>query len=828
MADKKTELDEINELLAGSDSDLVNPSPVEKKEKTENLGSVSQPSGKDEDKIQDLLAGLDDSFIIGAEKPVSAIKEQAKIEIQPLSQTESIYAIPEEKETTSSKELETQKSSPIEDVEIESLKSDIQPEISDISMDLPSPDEIKLDIPTPSPVSPAPVSTPPVSPAAQEPVTEEPEKPKIQKKDTAKKAGASKEIPEFSEKQLKFIQMRVSHFGKELRDAIREIIVEEKLDKKDISNLLLMILQKKPVQQIRDFVQEKTKKEIKGPLLDEQYASVLKAKKRRAARRLRYQAEKQSGWEIFLDTLLPSLKPLIVVVVLVTIFAFFIYPPVQSSRLIKKGKNLIYSRQEDQIIAAENNFNKALKIMPRYSDAYLIYADAYANNGYFKEAKNKLNEYKNIKGENFKFLLWMGKILKKEGITEGADSALTYFKKALEMRPNNFDALEGIADIHFKAGRLDESLHLYAEFVKKNPKHIKAQFRILENLIEKDDLTGAEQKFREILRLKNKFISPEITTRFAQFYLDKSLKVKENHIIDEYRSRAYNLIKRVLKRNPYFAPAYYQAARYFIMKRNFFSAAKSIERAIKYDKLRVEYYNLKGIIEWKKDEIDKALKSFQEAIDIDPQYLPAHLYLAKLIYETQPQNNSGALEHYQIVYEYYPNASKDQQVEINEEELYYRLGWLYYDTGDTEESIKMWNLFLSKVPDNPNCNFALGTAYLNIGNFQMASKHLEAAVSIYLEKAGTKKMVEPNKPFDKELYSNLSYTYNNLGIADFFLGRQKDSLISFYKAVETIKQIGFFNENEEANININRVLHSSTTPSLVPIERLPRDYNLPE
>jgi tetratricopeptide (TPR) repeat protein len=519
--------------------------------------------------------------------------------------------------------------------------------------------------------------------------------------------------------------------------------------------------------------------------------------------------------------------------------------------LIGAGEKLIQTKNEENINLAEKKFLQALKVRPRFFDAYLRYADSYIANEYTEQASEKLKVYRDLKGENFEWLMATGRLLRSEGRLDGNDSASTFFERARRKDPASFEALDGLANIDFLAGRVDKSRTLYAEYVKKHPRHVQAQFRLLEILVSQENTLGAEQKWREILRLKNKNLDPAITTAFARLYIDKSIPFERNRstktipvpflstkytnvtpafVRDEYRIRAYNVLQRVLRKYPHFAPAWFQQARLALLRRNLFSAKRSIDMAVKNDAMKPEYHTLLGEILRRQELPEQALKAFRDAIDADPEYLLSHYFLANLIYETEPDNNGGARSEYLQTYELLPSAPPEQRVEVDEEMVYYRLGWLSYNASDYEDAVRMWTLYFKYNELNPAVNLCRGTAHFNLGNYDLAIQDLEAAVSSYRALTAETKIVEPNKPYDQELYRDLSAAYNNLGISYAVIGKTRPALLNLYQSIESIKTLGFFNENEQANVNLQLVLHPTrdSVSQLIPVEQLPRDHILSE
>ena len=334
-------------------------------------------------------------------------------------------------------------------------------DLADFPLDLPSVEELSLE-PT------APVKKTSVAPAAEAaPLSGDPV-PREQKP-AAKAAPAAALV--LNDNQLRFVQMRIEHFGPGLRDAVKSIVIDEKLERQEINALLKFILLKKPVKKIKEFVEEKTGLVITGPLLDEAYKQKVKARGIRP-RRAKYRPGRKSGWEVFMEQYFPALRPVILMVAALLLLYLIAWPPIRSGFLINDGVKLIAQKESASIGQAEDNFNQALKTRPRFFGAYLTYADAYISAGLFQKAYEKLSEFRSLAGQTFDYLMTMGRYNETQEIW---DEARSFYDKAHRMRPENFRAIDAIGHIDFVRDKIDDSQMLYEAYVRKNPRNVQAQ-----------------------------------------------------------------------------------------------------------------------------------------------------------------------------------------------------------------------------------------------------------------------------------------------------------------------------------------------------------------
>jgi len=155
----------------------------------------------------------------------------------------------------------------------------------------------------------------------------------------------------------------------------------------------------------------------------------------------------------------------------------------------------------------------------------------------------------------------------------------------------------------------------------------------------------------------------------------------------------------------------------------------------------MEKHNQKGIAYVRSGELTRAKKEFRKAIEIDPEYAPAHNNLGFLLYResiarrtpadsylhltnVQKQSPSDAilvnkaLSHLQAALKYTAEDKIIRQIREN-------LALLYTDTGigaDVREpdwfkkGIEIYEILIQEEPNNPELHMRLGFAYFNVAN----------------------------------------------------------------------------------------------------------------
>jgi tetratricopeptide (TPR) repeat protein len=126
-----------------------------------------------------------------------------------------------------------------------------------------------------------------------------------------------------------------------------------------------------------------------------------------------------------------------------------------------------------------------------------------------------------------------------------------------------------------------------------------------------------------------------------------------------------------------------------------------------------------GIIFAIKKQWDLAEFHYRNALDVNPEFVPATNNLAYLLAE-QDKNLDEALRL----------SQKASRLLPDDPRVLDTLGWVYVKLGFYEEAIAAFSKSIEHIPENPTLNYHLGIAYYQKGATQKAKSALKQALKL--------------------------------------------------------------------------------------------------
>jgi tetratricopeptide (TPR) repeat protein len=129
------------------------------------------------------------------------------------------------------------------------------------------------------------------------------------------------------------------------------------------------------------------------------------------------------------------------------------------------------------------------------------------------------------------------------------------------------------------------------------------------------------------------------------------------------------------------------------------------------------HYQL-GLIYQKRGEQDAAVASFQRAAEIDPQEVDAHYQLGRIARQQGRLNE--AIRHFEHVVQLDSAHSQN--------EVWRETGLVYYDAGQFQDALEMFDKFLGKRPSDAEARYWRGMTLYKLGRDSEAAQEMQNCV----------------------------------------------------------------------------------------------------
>ena len=222
-------------------------------------------------------------------------------------------------------------------------------------------------------------------------------------------------------------------------------------------------------------------------------------------------------------------------------------------------------------------------------------------------------------------------------------------------------------------------------------------------------------------------------------------------------------------------------------------AVKSYEKAVA---IKPDYadahFNLGNILR-DLGELDGAIKSFVKTIEIMPEYDEAQYNLGVTLQELGQLDE--AIEQY------------EKALSINPEnaDLILNLGFIYQSLGQIDEAIEQYDNALTFDPDNAKVLNNLGNAHNDLGQLDVAIKYYEKALAI--------------KPDYADVYYNLGFIYQDLGQVDLAI-KQYEHAVAINDYAEAYHSLSYLKKYTFNDPQISRMESLLSSDNLSQSERI--------
>jgi tetratricopeptide (TPR) repeat protein len=436
---------------------------------------------------------------------------------------------------------------------------------------------------------------------------------------TSPETSSAKGGADFTEAELRRLKNAILLFPAPLIRAIKDVILNDKMNEADTRLLVDMILTGRDENDIRRFIEDRLRIKIN---VDE---DVSKRKVISARSEYSSNAARQRQKILFRRTRIAAAG--VGIFFIASLLGYqFIYKPWKAKSLISDGVALILKKAE--IGDERKNFEKAEALFKRVDDDYVkdylpgynSYGRAYFDKKQYERSLRKLNQAYYIKPSEISTLNNLGFFYKKvpdafydeelkpklkdmyyknsapavARIQSKYDVAIDFYLKAQHIAPKNVAALVGMGDVYLLKGEYLKARQYYESILKVDDNSIAGYSGLMNLFIERDDFPDLLSVFVELRQkdLLDKVSSP-LLGKLAGYLLSKKA-VGDHNIRVEYGIQSdrikdsadnpYPAVKTVLaamhRHDADYPPLYLHYAKFALAQKNFVMVKGYLEQAI--------------------------------------------------------------------------------------------------------------------------------------------------------------------------------------------------------------------------------------------------------
>ena len=255
---------------------------------------------------------------------------------------------------------------------------------------------------------------------------------------------------------------------------------------------------------------------------------------------------------------------------------------------------------------------------PKYMPAYSLKGEILIQKDSFEDAAKVFDFLAEKEPESYRIQYLRGAAYLGKGDLENAK---TYLQKSLAINPNYLNAKLLLTDIHLKEGNYDlVQKESRAIFIKLN-ENSQVKLILGDDRIPRKSTKKGIESFGSLFELAS-----ENPAGYIRVGSQESIKKKYDQII--------NHSERILSYNPELMNVFTNIILLHALKNEFRTAFDKCDRQIKLlskkPDLVAQVYNLKGGLYLSQDEFGKAEKSFNRAIELNPEFLKPYYAVARL------------------------------------------------------------------------------------------------------------------------------------------------------------------------------------------------------
>jgi tetratricopeptide (TPR) repeat protein len=282
--------------------------------------------------------------------------------------------------------------------------------------------------------------------------------------------------------------------------------------------------------------------------------------------------------------------------------------------------------------------------------------------------------------------------------------AETWFRKALERRPNDVEAQLQLGLALSRQGRTDQAIAVLKAAYEDGEGREDVGVRLALVYEQVGDVAAAEQAYNTLLAQPG--VSINVRARAGRFYA-------RNGMTD----RAVTLGESILAENDR------NAAGHFLRAEGLYHAGELAEAQAEYQQAtlidpQAQYYEGLGRAAEKQNLLDEALNAYQKSVGLDGKYVLPRLGRARIRVARREYNL--ALDELEVARELAPENPW----------VYFYLGECLYETDQDRDAAKAYSQAVRLDPKHAYAHYRLGMAYVDLDKARDAAGALATATRL--------------------------------------------------------------------------------------------------
>ncbi len=306
----------------------------------------------------------------------------------------------------------------------------------------------------------------------------------------------------------------------------------------------------------------------------------------------------------------------------------------------------------------------------------------YHAHGFLEAAEACYLNAQMLKPDELAWPYLLGRLYRQRGQPKLAETA---WKRALELRPGHLPTLLGLGHLRREQGRLQEAAADFDEALRRDDASAAAWIGLGRVALARDDFQAAVEALERALKL-----SPAATEIFYPLGL------------------AYRGLGRM------------EEARSSLARRGTVAApvADPLMDEIKALETGMRLHLNRGNAEFAAERFEDAVRSFEMAVEADPQSVLARMNLAAAL--TRLGDSAGALEHTQRALE----------LESDHARANFGMATLLARQGRDAESVEFYRRAVQKDPSYRDAHFNFANALRRLSRFDEAAEHFRKVIQL--------------------------------------------------------------------------------------------------